>query len=902
MDNHNPTPNRIDWDAWRRGWRGAKRRGQQIEGPCPITGEGVNACHVNLQDDCAGCRKCGDGSGKLTAAQLVEHARAAGAVEVDLTGGAGRWPEWTWTTASGRERRQYRTPDGSKIWAKTDPPNNPPPSDLMYLPGGVPSGPGPIYVCEGATDALAVQRLGLSAIGRTNARPSVASLARLDRGAVYRVWPDVDDDQAGYKQAVSWAAAATLAGLTVEAVDPLKLRPDAPPGYDARDWIAGLSDGATAEDAAVLLAAAVVDVKVMRSAPISAPAAAPAPDTDAPRPVVAYSVAGLSRALDHLRLAVRFNIRSKVEEIRHGGERWERISGGDRDVLRADLFESASFPARGKDADDRPARWAINELRSHVGALAHRQRVDPFLDWVRTLPAWDRTPRIDTWLSTVLPVAAVDPEYLTWCSRSVLLAAVQRAECPGLKHDHVVVLVGPQGALKSTVWRLLFPDSDQAEWFSDGLDLREERKGMTEAVQGRVIVEVSELVTRRADLERVKAWVRQVDDGAVRLAYRTDPEPSPRRFVIVATSNGDDCLPDDPTGNRTFSPLRVGGEADGPAVYQWMGATRDQLWAEAWARRDEQAWMPKGMERGTQRLQSDQFSARNMAAENAIDHFMTKHGGAVPWRMTDVIDSLPEGERARWTHDPRELGRVLAARGYVKNRDRHNGIRGTWWRYKAANLCPPCPPSVHPHEGGVHLQIEKGKSVLHKGEGGHGWTGWTDRTQADEDMPPGSLDCYANGGVQESADPPDRPVEDPPNSSPPVQADERPLTSTERTRRQRSKKKENVTTGSIDPVVTSSDGPEATTTDRRPAPIDRPTGKPTEAPPLAPPANGNGAAARSDLATLIVGWGERPTDASAALRLGEFLTDTARRRGTLPEGQTAGTVAAHLLQTARGVH
>ena len=53
-----------------------------------------------------------------------------------------------------------------------------------------------------------------------------------------------------------------------------------------------------------------------------------------------------------------------------------------------------------------------------------------------------------------------------------------------------------------------------------------------------------------------------------------------------------------------------------------------------------------------------------------------------------------------------------------------------------------------------------------------------------------------------------------------------------------------------------------------------------------------------DLATLIVGWGERLTDASAALRIGQFGVDVARRRGTLPEGATAGKAAAKLLQAA----
>ena len=76
-------------------------------------------------------------------------------------------------------------------------------------------------------------------------------------------------------------------------------------------------------------------------------------------------------------------------------------------------------------------------------------------------------------------------------------------------------------------------------------------------------------------------------------------------------------------------------------------------------------------------------------------------------------------------------------------------------------------------------------------------------------------------------------------------------------------------------------------------PPDGPAGSADSTPPL------------PDLAALIIGWGERPTDASAAMRIGRFGEDEARRRGTLPESATAGAAAAQLLQTAArfgGVH
>ena len=262
----------LDWPAFAppATW---KQNGREMRGPCPVTGDGTTKAWAVPDDNVLGCRACGDGSGRLSGSTFREHAAALGLL-VDLGGSGGAWEHWTWTTADGRERRQFRTPDG-KRWAKKDPPVGgwPKPRDLLYAPGGVPGGPGPVYANEGASDADAVRGLGLRAIGRTNAQPSAASLARLEKAAPVRVWPDVDDDRAGYRQAVSWADAATAAGLRVEVVDPLRLRPDAPSGYDARDWVRSLPDGTDAATAASLLDAAVVAVDAIRGRVPAMPAA-----------------------------------------------------------------------------------------------------------------------------------------------------------------------------------------------------------------------------------------------------------------------------------------------------------------------------------------------------------------------------------------------------------------------------------------------------------------------------------------------------------------------------------------------------------------------------------------------------------------------------------------------------
>ena len=238
-------------------------------GPCPVTGEGKDTAWLNVgAQQPPSCRTCGDGSGRITGEVLAAHARAFGIwddVDLGSAGPAGgEWESWTFTTADGRERQQYRTPDGKK-WRKKGGPW-PAPADLLYLPGGaLPAAPGPVYLTEGASDADALHAIGLAAISRSGTgKPSRESLARFDPACRFLIFPDHDDNGAGYRQAIDWAGALTAAGLEIDILDPLELQPDAPSGYDARDWAGALPEGATADAAGALLAAAVADLDTIK--------------------------------------------------------------------------------------------------------------------------------------------------------------------------------------------------------------------------------------------------------------------------------------------------------------------------------------------------------------------------------------------------------------------------------------------------------------------------------------------------------------------------------------------------------------------------------------------------------------------------------------------------------------
>ena len=121
-------------------------------------------------------------------------------------------------------------------------------------------------------------------------------------------------------------------------------------------------------------------------------------------------------------------------------------------------------------------------------------------------------PRLDSWLGEVFRTDS-GCELTKWASVFVLLGAVWRTYEPGTKLDEMPVLNGEQGCGKSTALRLLLPP-EHPEWFADGLHLASDPRTRVEALQGRVIVEASEMAgITRAELESLKAFLSRTDSG-----------------------------------------------------------------------------------------------------------------------------------------------------------------------------------------------------------------------------------------------------------------------------------------------------------------------------------------------------------------------------------------------------
>ena len=250
------------------------------------------------------------------------------------------------------------------------------------------------------------------------------------------------------------------------------------------------------------------------------------------------------------------------------------------------------------------------------------------------------------------------------------LGAIWRAYHPGLKLDEMPVLIGKGGLGKSTAARFMLP-ADRGEWFSDGLYLAADSKVRAEALQGRVVVEAAEMQgSTRADLESLKAFLSRTDDGAVRLAYRKDPELLLRRCVIIGTADRNEPLPND-QNLRRFVPVYL--DAGKPArIREYLDGNRTQLWAEALYLYGQgvEARLPDDL-KGLQSEATDRARSRDTVIEDAVSEWTWGNDGFTMAELAagvHLIDSNDKGARLRMDQQHR-LGNVLESLGYSKRRE-----------------------------------------------------------------------------------------------------------------------------------------------------------------------------------------------------------------------------------------
>ena len=160
--------------------------------------------------------------------------------------------------------------------------------------------------------------------------------------------------------------------------------------------------------------------------------------------------------------------------------------------------------------------------------------------------------------------------------RCTLIGAVRRALEPGCKHDTACVLMGEQGARKSSFWSAL-----GGPFFSDALgDISSKDDLMI--LHRSWIMEWAELdhIMGRKHAGQVKAFLSQSTD-LFRVPYGKATESFARRGIIVGSTNRSTGFLVDDTGNRRFWVIPTTRTETDPIDTPTLMAERDAIWSAA---------------------------------------------------------------------------------------------------------------------------------------------------------------------------------------------------------------------------------------------------------------------------------------------------------------------------------
>jgi len=310
-------------------------------------------------------------------------------------------------------------------------------------------------------------------------------------------------------------------------------------------------------------------------------------------------------------------------------------------------------------------------LAQAVVTVADASRYHPVRRYLQSLE-WDGTHRLTT-LARELLGAQSDIE----CQmvRAWFISAVARVLSPGCKVDTVLVLVGPQGARKSTFFGALAG----ADWFSDShVDLGS--KDVYLQLGGKWVIEWGEVerIIGRRGTDEVKSFISSRAD-TFRAPYARAAQTVPRTCVLVGTTNEDSIL-HDATGSRRFWCVRVRV----PRIdSERLSAERDQLWAEAvnGYQHGEQWWLDEDST-GAHEQNAEQFRVSDpwepsIAQWIAINHATTYQTAHLLQQALGLeLRSIGQREQVR-------AAAIMTRLGFERRVERVAGHNTKLWRRKA---------------------------------------------------------------------------------------------------------------------------------------------------------------------------------------------------------------------------
>lgn len=252
-------------------------------------------------------------------------------------------------------------------------------------------------------------------------------------------------------------------------------------------------------------------------------------------------------------------------------------------------------------------------------------------------------------------------------------SAVARAMRPGCKVDTALVLVGPQGFLKSTFFSVL-----GGPFFSDTAMDISGKDGLMQ-LHAAWIYEWGEIenVTSKKHSAEVKGFVTSPSDN-FRPPYGSATTINPRSTIIVGSTNEEQFL-NDGTGSRRFHVLQIQRKIDIALLRQW----RDQLWAEACALfADGYEWWLRAPEEEVREAEAERHKIEEATVEAVrrwvgtpeAKKVIAENGGHL--FPADVLQHAFKLDPGRWGRpEQTRVGIVMAALRWVKARPMIDGVR-----------------------------------------------------------------------------------------------------------------------------------------------------------------------------------------------------------------------------------
>jgi hypothetical protein len=252
-----------------------------------------------------------------------------------------------------------------------------------------------------------------------------------------------------------------------------------------------------------------------------------------------------------------------------------------------------------------------------------------------------------------------------------LIGAVARAYQPGCKVDTCCVLVGQQGAQKSTFWEAL---AGAAFYSCSGLgNLDKDALLLVHATWFLEAAELEQITSKRAAGELKNFLSTAVD--CFRVPYGRTVQRRPRPSILVGTSNRSDFLTDE-TGSRRFWIIPV----TAPEIdVEGVRAIRDRIWKSAVLayRAGERWWLDKA-DAAASEMENQAFTASH-PWEAPVAAWLEAQG-TTPFSTIDCLTRAGLRDKAMVSRrDEMALATVLAGLGWNQERVRQGSKRLRLW-------------------------------------------------------------------------------------------------------------------------------------------------------------------------------------------------------------------------------